>query len=278
MKPTILEGQALALRMIGELSKKTAKLRLQLAVVQVGTHAVSSAYIQKKKAAATSAGITFLTYPISAAASQKQVMSLIARIGQNPAISGIVVQLPLPAKFNTQEILDCIPPEKDPDVLSSAAFGRFLVEASPILPPTVAAVAELFRAYNIRLQGKRVALFGSGRLVGLPLMAWLSKQRVTVTAINKKTKNPALFTRAADIIISGVGKTKLVKSSMVKQGVVVIDLGTSVEQGKTSGDVDFKYVAKKARAITPVPGGVGPLTIACLLENLVTLSAWTSKS
>ncbi len=278
MKPIILEGQGPALRMVGELSKKAMKLRLQLAVVQVGTHAVSSAYIQKKKAAAASAGITFLTYPISAALSQKQVMFRITRLGKNPAISGIVVQLPLPAKFDTQSILDCIPPGKDPDVLSSSAFGMFVLGQLPILPPTVAAVQKLFQTYGIRMRGKRIALIGSGRLVGLPLLVWLSGQRATVTNINKQTKNPVLFTRQADIVISGTGTAKLLKGSMVKKGAVVIDLGTSVEQGKTAGDVDFKSVAKKARAITPVPGGVGPLTIACLLENLVTLSTWTSRS
>lgn len=278
MKPIILEGQEPAIRMIGELSKKTAKRRLRLAVVQVGTHAASSAYIQKKKSAAASAGITLLTYPISAAVSQRHVMSLIARLGKNPAISGIVVQLPLPAKFNTQEILDCIPPAKDPDVLSSLAFGMFVLGQLPIFPPTVAAVQKLFQVYGIRMRGRRIALIGSGRLVGLPLLTWLSRERATVTNINKQTKHPALFTRQADIVISGTGTAKLLKGSMVKKGVVVIDLGTSVEQGKTAGDVDFKSVAKKARAITPVPGGVGPLTIACLLENLVTLSTWTSRS
>ena len=277
MKPIILDGQKPAFRMIRELSKKTAKRRFQLVVVQIGNHAVSSAYIQRKKVAAASAGIAFLTYPISAASSQKQVMSRIARIGRDPAISGIVVQLPLPAKFDTQKILDCIPPKKDPDVLSSSAFGMFILEQLPVLPPTVAAVQKIFQAHNIHVRGKRVALIGSGRLVGLPLLVWLSRERATVTNINKQTKNPVLFTRQADIVISGTGTAKLLKGSMVKKGAIVIDLGTSVEQGKTTGDVDFKSVAKRARAITPVPGGVGPLTIACLLENLVTLSSWTSK-
>ncbi|HEY4476340.1 MAG TPA: bifunctional 5,10-methylenetetrahydrofolate dehydrogenase/5,10-methenyltetrahydrofolate cyclohydrolase [Candidatus Paceibacterota bacterium] len=278
MKSTLLSGQEPALEMLQSLRKKIAERRVQLAVVQVGKNLVSSTYIQKKKEAALQAGIAFLTYPISAQAAQKDIMSLVARLGENSAISGIVVQLPLPPHLNSQKILDCIPAEKDPDVLSSRAFGRFALGQSSILPPTVSAMQKLFKTYCIQIAGKRIALVGSGRLVGLPLLVWLAGERATVMNINRKTKNPAALIRQADIVISGTGMPGLIKGSMIKKGAIVVDLGTSVEQGKTAGDVDFKSVAKKAKAVTPVPGGVGPLTIACLLDNLVTLSAWTSKS
>jgi len=278
MKSTLLSGQEPALEMLQSLRKKIAERRVQLAVVQVGKNLVSSTYIQKKKEAALQAGIAFLTYPISAQAAQKDIMSLVARLGENSAISGIVVQLPLPPHLNSQKILDCIPAEKDPDVLSSRAFGRFALGQSSILPPTVSAMQKLFKTYGIQIAGKRIALVGSGRLVGLPLLVWLAGERATVMNINRKTKNPATLIRQADIVISGTGMPGLIKGSMIKKGAIVVDLGTSVEQGKTAGDVDFKSVAKKAKAVTPVPGGVGPLTIACLLDNLVTLSAWTSKS
>ncbi len=277
MKTILLSGQELASRMLEDIRKRAKQKRLQLAVVQAGKNLVSSTYIQKKKEAALQAGITFLMYPMPAKAAQKDVISLVARIGKNPAISGIVVQLPLPLHLNSQKILDCIPVEKDPDVLSSLAFGMFALGQLPVFPPTVAAVQKLFKTYDIRIAAKRIALIGSGRLVGLPLLVWLSKEKATVVNINRKTKNPAAFIRQADIVISGTGISGLIKGSTIKKGAIVVDLGTSVEQGKTTGDVDFKSVAKKAKAITPVPGGVGPLTIACLLENLVKLSSWNKS-
>ncbi len=278
MKLILLSGQNPALEILQSLRKKIVERRVQLAVVQVGKNSVSSTYIQKKREAALRAGIAFLMYPISAKATQKDVMSLVVRLGENPAISGIVVQLPLPPHLKAQKILDCIPTEKDPDILSSRAFGKFALGQSSILPPTVSAVQKLFKTYGIQIAGKHIALIGSGRLVGLPLLVWLLGEKATVVNVNRKTKNPAAFIRQADIVISGTGMPRLIKGSMIKKGAIVVDLGTSVEQGKTAGDVDFKSVAKKAKAMTPVPGGVGPLTIACLLENLVTLSVWISKS
>ncbi len=284
MTAIILSGQEIADNILSNLREKNAGQKLQLAVLQVGEHLVSASYIQKKKEAAAAVGIRFLSHLLPSSVSQSLVLSTVARLTKNPAITGLVVQLPLPKHLNTQTILDSIPLEKDPDVLSSRAFGMFALGTpacagrSLILPPTVAAVKKLFETYKIELKGKRIALIGSGRLVGLPLLFWLLRNNATVTVLNRSTRNLASFTRQADIIISGTGSPRLIKASMVKKGAVVIDLGTSVEEGRTTGDVDFAGIMRQAGAVTPVPGGVGPLTIACLLENLVTLSAWTSRS
>ncbi|MDO8655179.1 MAG: bifunctional 5,10-methylenetetrahydrofolate dehydrogenase/5,10-methenyltetrahydrofolate cyclohydrolase [bacterium] len=277
MTATILSGQEIANNILSNLREKNAGQKLQLAVLQVGDNSVSTSYIQKKKEAAAAVGIEFLMHSLESATSQQDVIAVIASIAKNPEVTGLVVQLPLPKHLNAQAILDSIPVEKDPDMLSSLAFGMFALGTSPILPPTVAAVEKLLEAYKIEPEGKKVALIGSGRLVGLPLSLWLSKKQVTVTTLNRSTPDLSSHTKEADIIISGAGSPNLIKASMVKKGAVVIDLGTSVEEGRTTGDVDFEDVVKQAGAVTPVPGGVGPLTVACLLENLVTLSSWTSK-
>jgi len=172
----------------------------------------------------------------------------IKKIAEDPNNSGVVIQLPLSENLNTEEILNLIPSEKNIEVSS----------------PVVCGIAHILKEYKISLKGKNIVLVGKGRLVGRPLTAWLKKQKLAVSNIDKIKK--------ADIIISGVGKPNLVTGDMVKKGVVVIDAGTSFRHGKLLGDVDFKDVSKKASYITPVPGGVGPMTVACLLKNLVKLN------
>jgi methylenetetrahydrofolate dehydrogenase (NADP+)/methenyltetrahydrofolate cyclohydrolase len=211
-------------------------------------------------------------------------IGLMKKIVRNPLNSGIIIQLPLPQKFLPEELLNLIPKEKDIDVLSEESLGKFYQGTLKILPPTVSGILYLLKNYRIELKGKDVVVIGAGRLVGFPLAVQLLKEKATLSVLNELTKDAPSFIRKANILISGVGKPNLIKSKMVKKGVVIIDAGTSIKKGESRrdvsgilrdrlvGDVDFEEVSKKASYITPVPGGVGPLTVACLLENLVKLS------
>jgi len=272
---TLLSGETIAEQIIKKLEKQSSSWRIKnpkLLVVQVGDNLVSEKYIQEKEKIAERIGISFEILRFKKGTSQKKVQAEIEKAGKDSKISGIIVQLPLPATFQRQDILNAIPVSKDVDVLSHTSFGLFALGELPILPPTVKAIAILFKRYRIELQGKQVVVVGAGRLVGLPIATWLLGQKARVTVVDKSTKNLADVVRQADIIISGVGKTKLIKAAMIKKGAVVIDAGSSVAQGKITGDVDFNNVIHKAKFITPVPGGVGPLTVACLFENVVDYS------
>lgn len=200
--------------------------------------------------------------------SQVKLERQVKKIGKDAKISGVIVQLPLPKRLNTQHVLDLIPTKKDVDVLSSASFSDFALGILPILPPTVGAIALLLKEAKKKLEGSKVVVVGAGRLVGLPIALWLTQQGATISLIQKGTKNTSQIILEADIVISGVGKPGLITGKMIKKGAVVIDAGTSVEGGSIKGDVDFESVLKKASFLTPVPGGVGPLTVVCLFKNL----------
>jgi methylenetetrahydrofolate dehydrogenase (NADP+)/methenyltetrahydrofolate cyclohydrolase len=273
----ILDGSKLSKNILAGLpSSQKAKL----AVVQVGNNPVSAKYIKEKRKAAKGLGVGFRLARFPLRVSEATLAREIEEIGKDRKVSGMIVQLPLPKSLNTQRVLDCIPLQKDVDVLSSKALGLFAQGALPWLPPTVQAVSILLKEAKVHLKGARVFIIGAGRLVGLPVSLWLLREGATLTITNKATKNLSSLTKQADVIISGVGKRGLVKGNMVKKGAVVIDAGTSVESGpstrsarsgrqaKLVGDVDFKSVSKKAKYISPVPGGVGPLTVACLFHNL----------
>ncbi|HCM36553.1 MAG: hypothetical protein A3J30_01665 [Candidatus Wildermuthbacteria bacterium RIFCSPLOWO2_02_FULL_47_9c] len=269
----LMYGEKIAEEILKELAKQKRKRRPKLVVFQVGENAISARYLREKEEAAGRIGVRFSLVKFPKGTSQKKVKEAVEKAGRSQSVAGIVVQLPLPAKFAAQDILDAIPLEKDVDVLSSHAFGLFALGKLPIVPPTAHAIMLLLERYRVAWQGKHIVVVGAGRLVGLPTMLSLVAEKATFSSVNEKTKSLASFTKQADILISGVGKPKIIKSSMLKKGAVVIDAGTSLEKGATSGDVDFNNVVSKVRAITPVPGGVGPLTVACLLENLFILSA-----
>ncbi len=269
---TLLLGRPIADTMLVDIRKKSAGKKLQLCVVQIGENNISEKYIAEKQKACEQVGIQFQLSKFPKTISRQSVEKELIRFANNPNVSGMIVQLPLPSHLNAQKLLDLIPFEKDVDVLSSRAFGSFALGMHPILPPTVGAVSRLLAQVHANLKGKKVALVGAGRLVGLPLMLWMLRQKADIAVATSTTKNLAQVTKQADVIISGVGKPNLILGSMVKKGAIVIDAGTSVEAGQSAGDVDIKSVSKKAAHIAPVPGGVGPLTVACLLENLVVLS------
>jgi methylenetetrahydrofolate dehydrogenase (NADP+)/methenyltetrahydrofolate cyclohydrolase len=249
-------------------------LELRLAVIQVGENPVSKIFIRQKKKACQKTGISFKLFKFSAKIRKSELKKEIERICQNPKNSGVIIQLPMPKKFQPEEsFTNLIPEKKDIDVLSERSFGKYFFTGLKILPPIVNGVLHLLKHYKIRIKGKNVVVVGMGRLVGIPLIPQLLREFATPTIINVFTLNPSSFMKEAAILISGVGKPNLIKENMVKKGAVVIDAGTSFKKGRLVGDVDFQRVSKEASYITPVPGGIGPLTVAYLLENLVKLNS-----
>lgn len=234
----ILDGKKLSEKILKKLKAKIKRkrLKLKLSIVLVGEDSDSKIFVREKQKACKRVGIDFELFKFSSKISNLELKKEIKKIVQNPNIKNIVAQLPLPKGLKTEEILSLIPEEKDAEIVS----------------PVVCAVDRILKEYKISLKNKRIVLIGKGRLVGRPLSAWLRKQKMKFSNIDK-IKN-------ADIIISGAGRRNLIKGKMVKKGVVVIDIGK---------DVDFKSVSKKASYITPTPGGVGPVTVACLLHNLI---------
>ena len=283
----ILDGKKLSERILANLKKeiKNHRLKSRLAVISVGENPISQIFINQKEMACEKIGINFKLFKFPTKIKNSELKKEISGIVKNPANSGVIIQLPLPKKFLPEEILNLISEEKDIDVLSENSLGKFY-QALPsfssknlggqgtlkILPPTVQGILYLFKNYKIDLKGKNVVIVGAGRLVGFPLAIQLLKEKATVSVLNEFTKDAPSFLKKADILISGVGKPNLIKGNMIKRGVIVIDAGTSVKNGRLVGDVDFKSVSQRASYITPVPGGVGPLTVACLLENLATLN------
>lgn len=283
----ILDGKKLSERILANLKKeiKNHRLKLRLAVISVGENPISQIFINQKEMACEKIGIDFKLFKFPTKIKNSELKKEISGIVKNPANSGVIIQLPLPKKFLPEEILNLISEEKDIDVLSENSLGKFY-QALPsfssknlggqgtlkILPPTVQGILYIFKNYKIDLKGKNVVIVGAGRLVGFPLAIQLLKEKATVSVLNEFTKDAPSFLKKADILISGVGKPNLIKGNMIKRGVIVIDAGTSVKNGRLVGDVDFKSVSQRASYITPVPGGVGPLTVACLFENLIMLN------
>lgn len=270
----LLNGKKLSEKILANLKEEVRKsnLKLRLAVVQVGENSVSQIFINQKKKACKLVGVDFKLYRFDEKINPQGLKKEIKKIVRNPANSGIIIQLPLPEKFLPEEFLNLIPDKKDTDVLSEKNLGEFYQGILSILPPTVNGILCLLKNYKIEPKGKNVVVIGVGRLVGFPLAIQLLKEKATLSVLNEFTKDALSFIKKANILISGVGKPNLIRGDMVKKGAVIIDAGCSMKKGKLVGDVDFKEVSKKASYITPVPGGVGPMTVACLLENLVKLN------
>ncbi len=272
----ILNGKKLSEKILKSLKKEITekKLKLRLAVILVGGDQISKIFVRQKEITCQKVGIKFSLLKFSGKISSASLKKEIEKINKNPDVAGVIVQLPLPKHLREkdQEILNIIPVRKDADILSEKNLGKFYAGNLPILPPVVDAISRLLHEYKISVKGKDILLVGAGRLVGFPLALWLLKQKATVSVINEFTDDAPDFLKKADIVISGVGKPNLITGQMVKKGVVMIDAGTSIKNRKLVGDIDFKSVIKKASFITLVPGGVGPLTVACLLDNLVKLN------
>ena len=260
-----IDGKKIAKRILREVTERVAKLSrpLKMAAILIGDDSKSKKFLGLKKKAAKSVGIGFDIYEFSADMKTRDLVLEVEKIAQDTNYGGILIELPIPEGIDTVAVLNAVLLEKDVDMLSFESQEKFYSGDFSILPPAVEAVKAIFEEYIIEPKDKKAAVFGQGILVGKPVSFWLEKQGSLVTAIDEFTKNPETYSREADILIAGVGKTNLIKEGMVKEGAVVIDFGQ---------DVDFESVNKKASLITPPAGGVGPIVIAAVLKNLVDLS------
>ncbi|MEA1915131.1 MAG: bifunctional methylenetetrahydrofolate dehydrogenase/methenyltetrahydrofolate cyclohydrolase FolD [Campylobacterota bacterium] len=272
----ILDGKALSNKIKLEVKQEVEILQNDkhitpgLAVVLVGADAASAAYVHMKSKACKEAGIYSIVHEMPDTISHENILEIIAMMNVNPNIDGILVQLPLPKHIDTTAILEAIVPHKDVDGFHPYNVGRVVAGLDGFIPATPYGVMELFKEYNIDVQGKDVCIVGASNIVGKPLATLLLNAHATINVCHIHTKDLKAHTQKADIICVGVGVVDLIKEDMVKEGAIVIDIGINrLESGKLVGDVDFDHVSKKCSYITPVPGGVGPMTIAMLLQNTV---------
>ncbi len=270
----VLDGRALAQTITARLRHMTEQrdVPLELAAVLVGDDPGLRKFVELKKKAAEDIGVQFSLYAFNEQAAQREVVDDIAWLSSDNTVQGILVELPLPEGFDLDAVMSAIAPEKDVDVLSPEAQENYYKGRSPILPPAVRALQAVLEHQHIDPKGKKTAVFGSGTLVGKPTAHWLKGQGANVSIIDEFTEHPERLSRVADIVVSGVGKPGLITADMVKDGAAVIDFGYAKKDGRMAGDVDFDSVFPKAGLITPVPGGMGPIVIAAVLENLVTLA------
>jgi methylenetetrahydrofolate dehydrogenase (NADP+)/methenyltetrahydrofolate cyclohydrolase len=239
-----------------------------LAVILVGNDPASHAYVSMKEKACKSVGFYSITHKMPDTINQSEIIEIISMMNQNPHIHGILVQLPLPKHIDTNEILEVIDPKKDVDGFHAYNVGRLVTNLDSFVSCTPLGVMKMFEEYNIDLEGKDVVVVGASNIVGKPMASLLINKNATVTVTHIYTKDLSFYTKSADIVIVGVGKPNLIKADMVKDGAIVIDIGINrLEDGSLVGDVEFDEVSKKCSYITPVPGGVGPMTIAMLLSN-----------
>ena len=269
----VLDGKKVAERILAELAQEAANIRkLRLGVIVVGDDPVIKSFIAQKKKAADAVGAELRTYPFPADVTTNELRRRISEIVHEGRNTGVIIQLPLPPHINAQYILNAIPPEQDADVLSARAVGNFATGKSRIMPPVAGAVKALFDEYAILYRNLHIVVLGAGRLVGRPVALWLMHERAPVTVISERAEDRASIIRTADIVISGIGKPRFVTGDMIKEGAVLIDAGSSESEEEVVGDMDEASVAFKAAYLAPVPGGVGPLTVAMLLKNLLTLA------
>ena len=270
---TLLDGKKLSQKILDEVETEVQKIgeKLRLAAVVLGKNPVIEKFVAQKKKTAESIGIDVRVFQFEESITTNELRKRLSEIIHEKRNTGVIVQLPLPKHINVQYILNSVTPEKDVDVLSARVVGNFAIGKSTILPPVVGAVKAFFDEYKIDYKNKYVVVVGAGSLVGRPTALWLLNEGATFSIVRSGTDHPEKFLREADIIISGAGQPKFIKGDMVGNGVVIIDAGTTESEGKIVGDVDLDSVASKASYVTPVPGGVGPVTVAILLKNLLTL-------
>ena len=269
----IIDGKALAAQVKARCAAGAQGLarRPGLAVILVGDDPASRVYVSGKERDCAECGFLSFEHKLPADTTEQELLTLIDRLNGDGAVDGILVQLPLPAHLNEEKVLNAIAPDKDVDCFHPVNVEKMVTGQPVFLPCTPAGVMEMLRAYEIPVAGRHCVVLGRSNIVGKPMATLLLAQSGTVTICHSKTPDLAAFTRQADILVSAVGRTGLVRADMVKEGAVVIDVAMNRNaEGKLCGDVDFAAVEKKASYITPVPGGVGPMTRAMLMENLLT--------
>ena len=272
----ILDGKAVSAKVKEEVKEEVEALKKQgvsvgLAVIIVGNNPASRTYVNNKKKACEAAGILSEEYALPEETTQEELLALVEELNHKDSINGILCQLPLPKQLDEEAVIAAISDKKDVDAFSAVNVGHIMIGDYSFLPCTPAGIMEILRHYNIDVAGKECVVIGRSNIVGKPMAMLLLHQNGTVTICHSKTKNLKDVTSRADILVAAVGIPHFVTADMVKDGAVVIDVGMDRdENGKLCGDVDFAAVEPKASYITPVPGGVGPMTIATLLKNTVT--------
>ncbi len=247
---------------------KTKGYTPKLSVIIVGNDGASLSYVKSKKKAAEKIGMISEIIHLDEDTSEQDVLSELERLNNDDSVSGILVQVPLPEQVSEQKVLEAINPEKDVDGFHPSNIGKLYIDEQTFVPCTPLGIMEILKHADIDIEGKNAVVIGRSHIVGQPVSKLLLQQNATVTILHSRSKDMASFVKDADIVVSAVGKPELVTKDMVKEGVVIIDVGnTPDENGKLKGDVDFEEVKEVAGAITPVPGGVGPLTITMVLNN-----------
>ena len=270
---TIIDGKALSERKRSEIAAAAAEFKTAhgrapgLAVVLVGADPASEIYVRNKKKGCEACGITSLAYDLAADTTETALLELIAELNARPEVDGILVQLPLPKHINEEKILLAIAPDKDVDGFHPYNMGMLLMGKPTLTPCTPSGVMEMLKAHGVELAGKEAVVIGRSNIVGKPQALLLMMANATVTICHSRTRNLAEKVRQADIVVAAIGQPEFVKGEWIKEGAVVIDVGMNRTENGLKGDVEFNEAAKRASLITPVPGGVGPMTITLLLEN-----------
>jgi methylenetetrahydrofolate dehydrogenase (NADP+)/methenyltetrahydrofolate cyclohydrolase len=275
MEARIIDGKAISENIKTILAKDVIRIKDKigrapgLAVILVGDDPASATYVSMKEKTCRSMGIFSKIYKLPGDTSEIELISLIDELNDNAIIDGLMVQLPLPSHICVHKIINRINPKKDVDGLHPVNIGNWMTGRKGLIPCTPRGLIKLIETTGLKIEGCRAVVIGRSEIVGKPTAALLINHNATVTVCHSRTNDLAEITRTADIIVSAAGKPKLIKSDMVKHGAIVIDVGTSKVNGRLVGDVDFESVKRVAGWITPVPGGVGPMTIAMLMQNTI---------
>ena len=271
----ILDGKKISAKVREDLKLEVDNLKKEgikpkLAVIMVGNDPASKVYVRNKNKACEEIGIEYEEFLLGEETTMEELLNVIDNLNKNQNIDGILLQSPIPKHLDINKAFRAILPEKDVDGFHPINAGKLSIGEKCFVPCTPHGVVKIIEEYNIETEGKNVVIVGRSNIVGKPLIQCMLQKNATVTVCHSKTRNLEEFTRKADILIVAIGKPKFITENMVKEGVVVIDIGINRnEEGKLVGDVDFDNVSKKASYITPVPGGVGPMTVAMLMENVV---------
>lgn len=274
MSATVIDGKAIAQEVYSELSGRIEKLNKsgvipRVAIIEIGEEEMSKRYVSLKENAAIRLGMECVTYHLVASTSEKRVLELIDQLNADPSVHGMLVQMPLPEHIDAKAVLDAIDPTKDIDGIHFCNAGKLLNGEPAIVACTPRAIIRILDSIGVDVESRHTVVVGKSILVGRPIAMCFLNRSATVSVCHTKTQNLGELTRNADILIVAAGSAKLIKADMVKEGAVVIDVGQTNIDGKLVGDVDFDEVAPKASFITKVTGGVGPMTVAMLMANLV---------
>ena len=283
MSAKILDGKEIAKAYRSGLQSEVEKLKEQnivpkLSVILVGNDGASQSYVNSKKKAAEKIGMISEIVHMDESSSEEEVLNELERLNNDDSVSGILVQVPLPKQVSEAKVLEAINPDKDVDGFNPINIGRLYTGERTFIPCTPLGIMEILKHADIDLNGKNVAVIGRSHIVGQPVSKLLTDQDATVTLLHSKSTNTEEVLKQADVIVSAVGRVHLVTKDLVKSGAVIVDVGnTPDENGKLKGDVDFEAVKEVASAITPVPGGVGPLTITMVLNNTLLAEKWKNN-